>query len=351
MLLSNLNKKILKYFWQNYNEKRFHLDKFIAESSGRIDVFLSGVLQISRNQIANLIKSNAVFVNSNLVNKPSFKLNLGDCIEIFYPQSQNDTNTEQICEFDIEILYEDDDLLVINKPANLVVHSAPSVKEPTLVDWLRQKNYTLSTINGEIRAGIVHRLDKGTSGTLVVAKNNFTHANLSEQLSQKSMGRIYLAFVDLALKDDCIIENYIGRNPTNRLKKAVVSQSASDARFAKSAFVNLHSEAGFNLIGAKLFTGRTHQIRVHLASLNRHILGDTLYGFKSQNDKIERIFLHAYLLYFTHPRTGEMLKITANLPSCFENLIAKSAKKDEIYEKILPNHIERDFELICSGVC
>ncbi|MBR0071058.1 MAG: RluA family pseudouridine synthase [Campylobacter sp.] len=327
------------------------MDKFIAENSARLDVFLSGVLQISRNQIANLIKSNAVFVNSNLANKPSFKLNLGDFVEIFYPDTTADTSENQICEFEVEILYEDDDLLVINKPANLVVHSAPSVKEPTLVDWLKQNSYTLSTINGEIRAGIVHRLDKGTSGALVVAKTNFAHANLSEQLSDKSMGRIYLAMTDLALKDDCVIENFIGRSPSNRLKKAVLSQSASDARFAKSAFINLHSEAGFNLIGAKLFTGRTHQIRVHLASLNRHILGDTLYGFKSQNDKIERIFLHAYLLYFTHPRTGEMLKITANLPKEFENLIAKSAKKDEIYEKILPTNIERSFEFICSGVC
>ncbi|MBQ7271535.1 MAG: RluA family pseudouridine synthase [Campylobacter sp.] len=328
------------------------MNKFIAENSARLDVFLSGVLQISRNQIANLIKSNAVFVNSNLANKPSFKLNLGDFVEIFYPDTTDkDGANSQICEFEVEILYEDDDLLVINKPANLVVHSAPSVKEPTLVDWLKQNSYTLSTINGEIRAGIVHRLDKGTSGALVVAKTNFAHANLSEQLSDKSMGRIYLAMTDLALKDDCVIENFIGRSPSNRLKKAVLSQSASDARFAKSAFINLHSEAGFNLIGAKLFTGRTHQIRVHLASLNRHILGDTLYGFKSQNDKIERIFLHAYLLYFTHPRTGEMLKITANLPKEFENLIAKSAKKDEIYEKILPTNIERSFEFICSGVC
>ena len=185
------------------------MDKFIATNSQRLDIFLSANLQISRNQIANLIKSNAVFVNQKAISKPSFKLNFGDSIEIFYPKTEQKNSEEQICDFSVEILYEDDYLLVINKPANLVVHSAPSVKEPTLVDWLKQNSYTLSTINGEIRAGIVHRLDKGTSGALVMAKTNFAHANLSEQLSDKSMGRIYLAMTDLALKDDCVIENFI----------------------------------------------------------------------------------------------------------------------------------------------
>ena len=327
------------------------MDKFIAENSQRLDIFLSSNLQNSRNQITNLIKSNLVFVNSKSVVKPSFKLNSGDIVEIKYPQIQKSEICENV-DFEVEILYEDDDLLVIDKPANLVVHSAPSVKEPTLVDWLKSKNYTLSTLNGEIRAGIVHRLDKGTSGVMVVAKNDIAHANLSSQLSDKSMGRIYLAFVDLALKENCIVERYIGRNPNNRLKKTIVSEMAPDGRYAKSAFANLHTEKNANLIAAKLFTGRTHQIRVHLASLNRHILGDTLYGFKSESDRIKRVFLHAYLIYFKHPRNGDLIKIcTKKLPKEFSEMIENLDNKEEIYEKILPNNIECEFGFIDRWLC
>ena len=322
-------------------KKGFILDKFKVLNSQRLDIFLTSNLQNSRNQIANLIKSNLVFVNEKVISKPSFKLNIGDDVKIIYPQIKEIKIQNNI---DIEILYEDDDVLVINKPENLVVHPAPSVKEPTLVDWLKSKNYTLSTINGEIRAGIVHRLDKGTSGVMIIAKNDISHTNLSSQLSDKSMGRIYLAFIDLALKENCVIQRYIGRNPNNRLKKAVVSQNASDGRYAKSAFLNLHSQNGINLIAAKLFTGRTHQIRVHLASINRHILGDTLYGFKSEIGKIKRVFLHAYLLYFKHPKNGDLIKICAKkLPNEFEKIIENLECKDEIYEKILPNNIEREF--------
>lgn len=383
--------------------------------------------------------------------KPSYKLSAGELIRIDYPAPAPQQMSAERLNFDVEILYEDEDLLVVNKPAGLTVHPAASVKEPTLVDWLKSRGYLLSTLGGELRAGIVHRLDKLTSGALLVAKNNAAHAALSAQLSDKSMGRIYLALIDLPLKEPCVIERPISRNPANRLKMGIVPggrsaksafyeilsgaeltelqnsaekrdeilsagdstaagknagadeilnncadsadeisnscmQSADKisiqsvdkipssradnadkiltakmsadqtraARLAENKFLNFKNPAqnyklppinlkSFNLVAAKLFTGRTHQIRVHLSSINRHILGDHLYGFKSENAKISRILLHAYLLYFIHPRSGKEVKICAGLPSEFLNFTTNQKVKDEIYEKILPTNVERYF--------
>ncbi len=535
------------------------MDNLIAQCSERLDVFLSSQLGISRNQISSLIKSAAVRVNGAVQTKPGYKLSAGELVHIDYPAPAPQQMSAERLNFDVEILYEDDDLLVVNKPAGLTVHPAASVKEPTLVDWLKSRGYLLSTLGGELRAGIVHRLDKLTSGALLVAKNNAVHAALSAQLSNKSMGRIYLALIDLPLKEPCVIERPIARNPANRLKMGIVS----DGRSAKSAFYEILSGAelmelqnsaqkrdeilgagdgttadksagadkisaadkilatnagtsristedkilgdatgkisatdkisdattgagkisavstggdkilsaskgadaskilatdvstrgneilnadpaagtdeisttdasasknagtdkilnnradnadeisnncmrsadkisiqsvdkipssradsadkiltakmsadqtqtarlaenkvlnfknpaqnyklppislkSFNLVAAKLFTGRTHQIRVHLSSINRHILGDHLYGFKSENAKISRILLHAYLLYFIHPRSGKEVKICAGLPSEFLNFTTNQKVKDEIYEKILPTNVERYF--------
>ncbi|WP_304293897.1 RluA family pseudouridine synthase [Campylobacter gracilis] len=399
------------------------MDNLIAQCSQRLDVFLSSQLGISRNQISNLIKSTAVRVDGAVQTKPGYKLSVGELVHIDYPAPAPQQTSADRLNFDVEILYEDDDLLVVNKPAGLTVHPAASVKEPTLVDWLKSRGYLLSTLGGELRAGIVHRLDKLTSGALLVAKNNAAHAVLSAQLSDKSMGRIYLALIDLPLKEPCVIERPISRNPANRLKMGIVpggrsaksafyeilsgaelselqnsaercdkilSTSASDstaagksagadeilnnradnadkiltakmsanetraARLAENKFLNFKNPAqnyklppinlkSFNLVAAKLFTGRTHQIRVHLSSINRHILGDHLYGFKSENAKISRILLHAYLLYFIHPRSGKEVKICAGLPSEFLNFTTNQKVKDEIYEKILPTNVERYF--------
>ena len=429
------------------------MDNLIAQCSERLDVFLSSQLGISRNQISNLIKSAAVKVDGAVQTKPGHRLSAGELVHIDYPAPAPQQTGAERLNFDIEILYEDEDLLVVNKPAGLTVHPAASVKEPTLVDWLKSRGYLLSTLGGELRAGIVHRLDKLTSGALLVAKNNAAHAALSAQLSDKSMGRIYLALIDLPLKESCVIERPIARNPANRLKMGIVP----GGRNAKSAFYEILSGAeltelqnfaercdeilgaddgtaasknadmdeilndyagadnadeisnscmrsadkisiqsvdkipssradsadkiltakmsadqtrtarlvenkvlnfknpaqnqnlppinlkSFNLVAAKLFTGRTHQIRVHLSSINRHILGDHLYGFKSENAKISRILLHAYLLYFIHPRSGKEVKICAGLPSEFLNFTTNQKVKDEIYEKILPTNVERYF--------
>jgi 23S rRNA pseudouridine1911/1915/1917 synthase len=166
-----------------------------------------------------------------------------------------------------------------------------------------------------------------------VAKDNKTHEKLSEQLQDKSMGRYYLALIDCPLKDDIVVNKPIARNPKNRLMMAVVE----DGKEAKTAFVKLtHTAHGTELIAAKLFTGRTHQIRVHLNTLGRHILGDDLYGFKSKRDKIQRVNLHAYLLYLVHPKTGEKMEFTAPLFDDMTTYMTKYFDQGDIDEKINP---------------
>jgi 23S rRNA pseudouridine1911/1915/1917 synthase len=222
-----------------------------------------------------------------------------------------------------------------------VVHPAPSVKEPTLVDWLIYRGVSLSTISGEERHGIVHRIDKETTGALVIAKTNEAHQKLSLQLQDKSMGRYYLAIVDYPLKDDAIIDKPIGRNPNNRLKMDVVA----DGREAQTAFVKLAQGSGsVELIAAKLFTGRTHQIRVHLQTLGRHILGDILYGFKSKRDIIARVYLHAYLLYMVHPVSGRKIEFVAPLFDDMREYLSHNFDQGDIDEKINPAIISTCFD-------
>jgi len=302
---------------------------FLAPQAGRLDKVLSSVLEQSRNQIEKLIKEGLVWVGSKQITKSSFKVIEGDSIEYEFKEAQS--KEPVAIDFDIEILYEDEDILVVNKPSGLVVHPAPSVKEPTLVDWLIHRGISLSTISGEERHGIVHRIDKETTGALVVAKNNQAHQKLSEQLQDKSMGRYYLAIIDYPLKDDCIVEQPIGRNPNNRLKMGVNMQGKE----AKSAFKKLLvGKDDLELISAKLFTGRTHQIRVHLNHLGRHIVGDDLYGFKSKKDKIFRVQLHAYLLYLTHPISGNKIEVVAPLFDDMQKLLSSKFDHNELQSVI-----------------
>ena len=308
------------------------MDQFKAPTSGRLDKILAAQLDVSRNQVEKLIKDALVSVNDKTVIKSSFKVTEGD--EISYTFKEAEKRVAPPVDFDIEILYEDDYMLVVNKPSGLVVHPAPSVKEPTLVDWLIHKGISLSTISGEERYGIVHRIDKETTGALVIAKDNKAHEALSMQLQDKSMGRYYLALIDCPLKENTVVDKPIGRNPNNRLKMDIVPHGRS----AKTAFVKLlTSQHGVELIAAKLFTGRTHQIRVHLNSLGRHILGDDLYGFKSKRDKISRVNLHAYLLYLTHPVSGEKMEFVAPLFDDMKMYLSKYFDQSEVDEKINPH--------------
>ncbi|MPL68537.1 Ribosomal large subunit pseudouridine synthase D [bioreactor metagenome] len=320
---------------------------FIVLETNRLDKFLAQNIDASRNQIEQLIKKEFVKVDGKIINKTGLKLKENQNVEVFFPEVQ--LNKLKDKEFlknsledkEVEIIYEDDYILVLNKPYNLTVHDAPSVKDATLVDWLKLKNISLSTISGEERHGIVHRLDKGTSGVMVIAKTNEAHLNLSKQLEDKSMGRYYLAILDLALKENVIIEKPIGRNPNNRLKMSI----EENGRYAKSAFskIALSDNEKFELIACKLYTGRTHQIRVHLSSINRHILGDNLYGFKGELNKINRFLLHAYYLYLTHPVTNKQMCFKANLPEDMKNFLNTNFQKENINDKIDEKHIINSF--------
>lgn len=309
-----------------------HQEHFVVNEAGRIDKVLACELEVSRNQVEKLIRDGLVEVNGECITKTSRKLGVGDEVSYIFKEAQK--REASPIDFDVEILYEDAYLLVVNKPAGLVVHPAPSVKESTLVDWLIHKGISLSTISGEERYGIVHRIDKETTGALVVAKDNKVHEALSLQLQDKSMGRYYLALIDCPLKENTVVDKPIGRNPKNRLKMAVVPEG----RTAKTAFVKLLTgKNDVELIAAKLFTGRTHQIRVHLNTLGRHILGDDLYGFKSKRDKIQRVNLHAYLLYLVHPVSGERMEFIAPLFDDMKAYISKNFDQGEVDEKIDPH--------------
>ncbi|EFP2893961.1 RluA family pseudouridine synthase [Campylobacter jejuni] len=309
------------------------MQTFLVDENSRLDVFLAKKLNQSRNQVTLLIEKDCVQVNDKIQDKNSFKLKNGDIISIASLKLYDEIKPQFEVDFDIDVLYEDKDLLVLNKPSNLVVHGASSVKNTTLVDWLIEKKYTLSNLGGEIRAGLVHRLDKDTSGAILIAKNNFTHQKLSEQLADKSMGRIYLALIDLPLKEDkIIVEKFLMRSPSNAIKKIAIDKENKFSKNAKSAFINVVKTENLTLMAAKLFTGRTHQIRAHLASLNRHILGDSLYGYKGKYDC--RIMLHAYFLYFIHPKTKDQIFVKAPLMEDFKNIMFEQINLGENDEKI-----------------
>ncbi|MEA1893042.1 MAG: RluA family pseudouridine synthase [Campylobacterota bacterium] len=315
---------------------------YICDNPQRLDLFLASQIGQTRSQIALLIKNRTVFVQNKLVTRPGIKLKVGQNISVEFPQAKESPALD--IDFDVEILYEDDDILVINKPTNLTVHPAPSVKEATLVDWLKNKGVRLSTISGEERHGIVHRLDKGTSGTMVVAKNNEAHEFLSQQLQDKSMGRYYLAIVNPPLKEDLTtIERSIGRSSHNRLKMAC-SQDAK-TKYAKTMFkvLALSSDETLQLVACKLFTGRTHQIRVHLESNNRHIIGDHIYALSPKQEKSERILLHAYMIYFIHPTSKEKLSFVAPLDDVMRSYIDKKFNMEQIDEVIQTNNILHSF--------
>ena len=302
--------------------------EYICENPERLDTFLSDEIGQTRSQIAQLIKQDCVFVDGKKVARPGVKLKSGQTVKVEFPEAKQEKALN--VDFEVEILYEDDDVLVINKPSGVTVHPAPSVKEATLVDWLKHKGVRLSTISGEERHGIVHRLDKGTSGTMVIAKNNASHEFLSLQLQDKSMGRYYIAVVTPPLKEDVTtVESNIGRSANNRLKMACGLQHG---KYAKTMFkqLALGEDEKVQLVACKLFTGRTHQIRVHLESLGRHIIGDHIYALSPKAEKSERILLHAYVIYFIHPTSKEKLFFQADFDDVMKESIDKKFNLESI---------------------
>ena len=316
--------------------------QFIPTQEIRLDLFLSEQLNESRNQIEQLIKKGFVTVQNKQKAKSGLKLQVGQEVTVMFPEVVKEEALE--VDFDVKIVFEDEYFMVINKPSGVIVHGAPSVNEPTLVDWLKKKNISLSTISGEERHGIVHRIDKGTSGLLVIAKTNEAHEKLSKQLETKTMGRYYLAIIDLPLKDDITIDKPIARNPHNRLKMGIVEGGKN----AKTSFAKIvtSDDNNYELIAAKLYTGRTHQIRVHLESLQRHILGDALYGFKGNLDKLKRVYLHAFSLYLQHPITGADMSFNIGIPEDMEQFYNKNFTKEEKNGKISQEFVTSRFDTI-----
>ena len=277
----------------------------------RIDKYLADLIEeVSRTELKEYFNQGKILVNGKVV-KPSYKLESNDVIIVEeIEQDEIDMVKENI---PLDIVYEDDDLIVVNKPSGLVVHPAPGHTHGTLVNGLLYHCNQLSNMNGDIRAGIVHRIDKDTSGLLVVCKNNYAHRILAEQLKEKTTTRTYIAIVTGNISHNLgRIEAPIGRDPSNRQKMAVVQ----NGKPAVTHFKVLDRYRDFTLLELKLETGRTHQIRVHMAYINHPVVGDPLYGVKKQTTEFGQ-YLHAKTLGFIHPRTNEYMEFTSELPEEF----------------------------------
>lgn len=287
--------------------------------TGRIDKVLAHQFnQFSRSHLQKWIVDGNVRVNGQPV-KPKYKLAVGDQVVIEPEAPQKvDLTPEKI---PLDIVYEDDDVIVVNKPQGMVVHPAPGHPDHTLVNALLYHS-PLSTINGEFRPGIVHRIDKDTSGLLMVAKNDLAHRLLAAQLKAKTNQREYVALVHGVIKQDAgTIDAPIGRSKKDRKKQAVVS----DGRHAVTHFKVLRRFRHYTLVSCRLETGRTHQIRVHMKSIGHPLAGDPLYGPRKTLPGRGQ-YLHARLLGFKHPRTGKDLVFTAPLPEYFQQMLDKLKK-------------------------
>lgn len=296
-------------------------DVFIIEEKDegtRIDKYLTEVFALkSRSFIQGLIEKECVKVNGKIP-KSNYKLKTSDEVEVEIKEPEVlKVDAEDI---PLEILYEDKDIIVVNKIQGMVVHPAPGNYNGTLVNALLFHCKDLSSINGIIRPGIVHRIDKDTSGVLVVAKNDETHNKLSEQLKDHSMKREYYALVEGRLKNEKgTIDKPLARSKKDRLKIGIVQ----DGKRAVTHYEVIERYNGYTLIRCILETGRTHQIRVHMASIGFPLVGDPLYGFKKQRFKLNGQMLHAKTLGFIHPTKNTYVEFTTELPNYFKDVIDK----------------------------
>lgn len=289
----------------------------------RLDVFLSKIFEDkSRSYIQKLIEGSHILVN-NKEKKSNYKLNNNDIITIELPEVQ-----ELVVEAEnipLDILYEDEDVVVINKPQGIVVHPAPGNYKGTLVNALLYHCEDLSGINGVARPGIVHRIDKDTSGILVIAKNDKAHNKLAEQLKNHSMIREYIALVEGRIKQDKgVVDKPIGRNPKDRLKMGIVS----GGKRAVTHYEVIERFEKNTLIKCILETGRTHQIRLHMSHIGYPIVGDPVYGIKKQKFNLRGQMLHAKKLGFIHPSTGEYMEFESSLPEYFTHILDLLSNKE-----------------------
>lgn len=294
------------------------------EAGQRLDLFLSlKIPDLTRSALQKLIEKGDVSVNGSTSQKNA-RLKNNDDIHIDL-SDYDDKKEIKAQNIDLSIIYEDDDLLIVNKPKGMVVHPAAGNHENTLVNALLYKYGTaLSDINGLLRPGIVHRLDKDSSGLLIVAKNNFAHESLAEQIKSHSMRREYLAVVLGNPKEiSGAIDLPLGRNPKDRKKQAI---DGINPRQAKTFYDCISFYKGFCLVKCRLETGRTHQIRVHMAHLGHPVAGDLIYGGKKNDFSLNGQCLHAFRLGFKHPKNGKELCFTAPLPDYFTLFLDKIEK-------------------------
>ena len=292
----------------NENDKGKRLDIYIAENFN----------ELSRTMIKKLIESNNILVNDKS-EKVSYKVQANDNISIDIPEAKETKLKAQ--EIPLDIIYEDSDIIVVNKPKGMVVHPANGNPDGTLVNAILSicKN-SLSGIGGELRPGIVHRLDKDTSGLIIVAKNDKAHINMSEQIKERNVKKTYIALVRGNVpEEEATINMPIGRSTKDRKKMAVTK----NGKQAITHFKVLKRYSKYTLLEIKIETGRTHQIRVHMAEIGYPVVGDVVYSNGKNEFGIEGQMLHAYKLEFMHPITNKHMELTAPLPQYFEEILKK----------------------------
>ena len=290
-----------------------------ADTGKRLDAFLREHTQLSRSRIATLILEGAVAVDGETELKPACKVEKGRAYRLVVPEAKPVDIAAQ--DIPLSILYQDEDVVVVDKPCGMVVHPAVGNEDGTLVNALLYHVRDLSGIGGEVRPGIVHRLDKDTSGLILIAKNDRAHAALSEQFKSRTMEKHYRAVILGAFEEEHgLIDAPIARHPTDRKRMAVVP----GGKPSQTEWVILERLKGASLLDVHLLTGRTHQIRVHMKSVGHPLLGDRIYAPNIKTPvRIPRLMLHAFSLAFDHPSTGERVRLEAPLPQAFVQTLEK----------------------------
>lgn len=290
-----------------------------SDSGMRIDAYLRANTELSRSRLSSLIQEGAIRVNDSVENKPSFKVEAGQIIRLSVPEARPVNIVPQ--NIPLDILYQDSDVVIVNKPCGMVVHPAAGNEDRTLVNALLYHIKDLSGIGGEMRPGIVHRLDKDTSGLILIAKNDRAHALLSDQFKERSMEKHYhaVAFGNFS-EESGLIDAPIARHPVDRKKMAIVP----GGKPSQTEWTVLSRLKSATYLDVHLLTGRTHQIRVHMHSIGHPLLGDRIYAPNIKTSvHIPRLMLHAYSLAFTHPTTGERMIVSAPLPEKFCQTLEK----------------------------
>lgn len=295
------------------------------EAGQRLDRFIVSILpNISRSTVQTMITEGLVLLNGH-ASKPGYMLRIGDRVKISELRPKQLPSKAQPLDLPLDIIYEDQDLLVVNKPTGLVVHPAPGHAEDTLVNALVARYPSLQSVEDDLRPGIVHRLDKDTSGLIIIAKNTQTQTALLDQMKEHEIIKRYLALVEGVVSlDQGSIDAPIGRNPRHRQQMAIM---AAGSREAITHFRVLQRFNRHTLLLLQLETGRTHQIRVHLKAIGHPVVGDPVYGSGNVrgNQGLKRQFLHAYQLVFKHPRTGVLLELEAPLPNDLAQILAQKS--------------------------